>query len=238
MALPKIAVPDFETEIPSSGKKIRFRPFLVKEEKILYMALEGNDKNEILYAVKKILQACILTEDVDINKFAFFDIEYLFLKLRSKSVGEIVTLKFKHSEENECKHHTEVDINLDDVKVTNIKPDSNKIMVTKEIGVILKYPTFDMLDKISSAVTTSSVQGLFDLLSDCIESVYDSENIYDSFSKKEMMEFIESLNKQQFDQITGFFSDMPTLRYNVDYTCPKCNNQESLTLEGLQSFFL
>lgn len=238
MALPKLMVPEFETTIPSTQQKIRFRPFLVKEEKVLYMALEGKDAKEMGNAITKILESCIVTEGVNVKELAFFDLEFLFLKLRSKSVGEEVDLKIRHLDTTECSHYTDIKVNLDEVKVNFPEGLSDRIMLTDTTGIQLKYPALNMLDKVTSSANTEDPSKVFDLLSECVVCVFDNDQVYDNFTKKEIREWIEGLSKPQFEKMAGFFNNLPKVQHKVTYTCPKCGKEETVVLEGLQNFFL
>jgi|TARA_B100001094_G_scaffold275743_1_gene283466 hypothetical protein len=231
MALPVLASPEFMTEIPSTKQKIKFRPFLVREEKILYMALEGEDSKEIENAIVTILSNCII-DTVDIDKLTLFDIEYLFLQLRGKSVGEKVELMLSHSDEtNECTHKTKLEIDLDTIKIQGDISDG-KLMLDDTIGVKVRYPYIN---------DSSSVVGVendaFSALSIFIEYVYDKENVYNDFTKEEIAEWLEQLNQTQFGKLIKFFQDVPKLSHTVEWTCPECKQKDSIKLEGLQSFF-
>lgn len=232
MALPSISTPEFQTVIPSTSETISYRPFLVKEEKILLMALEGGDENEITNAVIKILDNCILS-DVGIKSLATFDIEFLFMKLRGKSVGEIINLNVVHPDNTDCKHSTEVNINLDEVEVQGEISDG-KIMLTDEVGVKMKYPTMDQV--VGTKLTNSSE--MFELICGCVEFIYDQENVYQDFTKKELMDWLETLNQSQFKLISDFFEGMPKLSHNIEWTCKECGKEDSVLVEGLQSFFI
>jgi hypothetical protein len=232
MALPSIATPQFSTTVPSTGQEIEYRPFLVKEEKVLMMAMEGGDNKEIATATKNILKDCILS-DVDIKKLTIFDIEFLFLKLRAKSVGETIELKVAHPDENStCKEMTDVVIDIDDIKVTEQKTD-NKIMLTDDIGVVLRYPGIDDVDGLGE-----SPEQMFSMIANCIEYVFDKENVFNEFTEKEMVEWIENLKQTQFSKITDFFSEIPKLSHDIEWTCKECGKKDKVTLEGLQSFFM
>ena len=231
MALPVLASPEFMTEIPSTKQKIKFRPFLVKEEKILYMALEGNDEKEIQNAIVTILSNCIIDEDVDVLRLTTFDIEFLFLQLRGKSVGEKVELLMSHSE-GKCEHKTQVEINLDDIKIVGEISDG-KIMLDDSIGVKMRYPYMHDVEKLSGDDTMS----LFNSLAPLIEFVYDKENVYNDFSHDEMVTWLEQLSQSQFKVLTDFLSNMPKLSHEVKWKCSKCGETDSMVLEGLQSFF-
>jgi len=231
MALPSISTPEFQTVIPSTGETISYRPFLVKEEKILLMAMEGGDAVEMSNAMLKILKSCILT-DVDVGKLATFDIEYLFLTLRGKSVGEVVTLNINHTTETECKHLTEMKLNLDDIKVQGDISDG-KIMLTEDVGIKLRYPQMtDLYD-----VNTDDSESLFKMIRKCIEYIYDKQEVYSDFTEEELETWVDGLNQTQFKTITKFFEDAPKLTHTIEWTCDQCKKADSIKLEGLQSFF-
>ena len=235
MALPKIATPEFETVIPSTKETITFRPFLVKEEKILYMALEGGETNEIYGSVKKILENCILS-DCDIKKLSAFDVEYLFLQLRGKSVGEVISLKLKHQQEDSaCEHAEEIEIDIDNDKMKE-DPKHNKIVQLDEnLGIQFRYPT--MQDVMTAGTIGNNLKATFDMIADCVDNVFDTDNVYEDFTKEEIKEFIENLSKTQFEKASYFFESMPKLEHDLEWTCSKCEKKEKITLEGLQSFF-
>ena len=232
MALPSLSAPEFLTKVPSTGEEIKYRPFLVKEEKILLMALEGNDQSEITNAIMKILGNCILS-DVDLNKLATFDVEYLFLKLRGKSVGEVIELKVGNSNpDNPCTHRTEIDINIDAIEVVGEITDG-KIQIDDNIGVKVRFAGMSDVNRID----TDSTSDLFKLISNCIEFVYDAENVYGEFTVKEMENWLEQLSSEQFSKITSFFNESPKLQHKVTWKCPECGKEDELILEGLAAFF-
>ncbi len=235
MALPQIATPEFETVVPSTKETIKFRPFLVKEEKILYMALEGGEQNDIYSAVKKILENCILSE-CNINKLSAFDVEYLFLQLRGKSVGEVITLKLRHpQEDSDCDHAEEVEIDIDSIKMKE-DPRHNKVVKLDEnLGIQFRYPTMNDVIKVGEG--KNELTNTFDLIASCVDNVFDADNVYDDFTKEEIMSFIENLSKAQFEKASVFFDSMPKLQHEIEWTCSKCGKKEKITLEGLQSFF-
>jgi len=232
MSLPKLLAPEFGAKIPSTGQEIRYRPFLVKEEKILLMAMEGNDQKEITKSVVKLLDSCILTDGIDASKLATFDVEYLFLKLRGKSVGEVVNLKIGHPDESECSHKSDIQINLDDIVVEG-EMRKNVIKITDDIGVKVRYPSLSDL----SDIDTENQADLMRIIVRCIDQVFDEENVYSDFSEDEMSEWVDGLSQQQFQEITKFFEDMPKLSHEVKWTCKECGKEDSVRLEGLQSFF-
>ena len=196
------------------------------------MALEGGDENEITNSVIKILDNCILS-DVEIKSLATFDIEFLFMKLRGKSVGEVINLNVVHPDNTDCKHSTEVNINLDEVEVQGEISDG-KIMLTDQVGVKMKYPTMDQV--VGTKLTNSSE--MFDLICGCIEFIYDQENVYQDFTQQELMDWLETLNQSQFKLISDFFEGMPKLSHKIEWTCGECGKEDSVLVEGLQSFFI
>jgi hypothetical protein len=228
--LPKISTPEFSTKIPSSGQKINFRPFLVKEEKILLMALEGGDDKEIERAIKKLLKECIL-DQIDVEKLATFDVEFLFLKLRAKSVGEVIELVVSHPE-GDCTHKTAVKVNIDDIKVSDVVSDG-KIQLTDGIGVKMRYPSLSDV----TGMDGDNPADIFELIENCVEFVYDQTEVYSDFSKKELNEWIEGLNQEQFKKIAEFFSKQPRLEHKIKWTCKECGKEDEIVIRGLQNFF-
>lgn len=233
MALPTIETPTYRTKVPSTGKEIEFRPFLVKEEKILFMATEGSDAKEIEEATKKILENCI-HDELDINKLATFDIEYLFLQLRAKSVGEEIDVTVSHTSDDECRHKTDMKIAIDDIKVNGIVEEKN-IMIKDDIGVKVRYPSMEDAKKLSE-IEEKDLSPL-SIIANCIECVFDNDSVYDDFSVREMEMWLENLNQKQFANIAKFFNNIPRLSYDVKWTCEKCGKEDSFNVEGLASFF-
>jgi len=230
MALPAISTPEFFDVIPSTKEEIKYRPFLVGEEKNLLIALEGQDQKEISNAILRILDDCILT-DISIDKLATFDIEYMFLKIRGKSVGEVITANMSHTD-SECKARTEVQVNLDDIKVVGeIK--KSEVMITENVGVKLRYPTLKTILNMKG----DDAESMFSMICENIEYLYDEQQIYKDFTKDEIEEWVGKLNKNQFNNITSFYEGIPKLSHKVEWTCHKCGEKDSLLLEGLQSFF-
>ena len=239
MALPKLNVPVYEAILPSTEKVIKYRPFLVKEEKILLTALEADDTKALSGAVKQIVNNCVQGE-LDVDKLPTFDIEYLFLRLRAKSVGEKVTIGLKPYEcpKNEnrlCENTTQVEINLEEVKVDKNKAPSSKIMLDDKIGIKMKYPDINTFNLTG---TTSEAAGM-DIIKGCVDMVYTEEETHerDSFTDEELDEFIDSLNSQQFKLIKDFFDNMPVLKHTVKYKCETCGEKKETILQGLNSFF-
>jgi hypothetical protein len=231
MALPSIATPEFITKIPSTGEEIKYRPFLVKEEKILLMALEGNDQEEITRAILNILDSCI-SDNVDVNKLSTFDVEFLFLNLRGKSVGEVIEVKMGHTE-GDCKALTDASIKIDEIGIVNEISDG-KIMLTEDVGVKMRYPTVQDVAKLDMKNSDDTLG----LISQCIEYIFDKENVYNEFTEQEIIDWVGNLNQSQFKNIALFFENMPKLSYELIWKCDACGESETRTIEGLQGFFM
>tara|TARA_E500000318_G_scaffold17035_1_gene17288 strand:- start:215 stop:934 length:720 start_codon:yes stop_codon:yes gene_type:complete len=239
MSLPKIATPLFHLTLPSTEKQITYRPFLVKEEKLLMIAKEANDEESIAIATLQVLESCTNGE-VNVNELASFDIEYLFLNIRAKSVGEEIELRYKHSgginkEGKECNIVTPVNINIDDIKVKKNENHTDKIMLTDTIGIKMKYPKLDIITKLQDG----SIENVIDAIADCVDFLFDEEQIYDNTttSKEELIEFIETLSQEQLMKINKFFDTMPQLEHEVEYECAGCGQKDKVTLRGLSDFF-
>tara|TARA_B100000131_G_scaffold47844_1_gene42464 strand:- start:9189 stop:9908 length:720 start_codon:yes stop_codon:yes gene_type:complete len=238
MPLPKINTPTYELTLPSNNKKIKYRPFLVREEKILIMALETENSEDISNAVVDILSECILTKGVDVTKLATFDIEYLFLNVRSKSVGETVEVNIVCPDDN--KTSVQMEINLDSIKVQKTRGHKNIIKLDDQYSMKLKYPSLD--EFIGNNFDTnegSAVNKSLNMISSCIEIVYDEEESWDASdsTKQELEEFVEQLNSKQFKAIEKFFETMPKLSHKVKVTNPITEVESEVVLEGLASFF-
>ena len=233
MALPKLTAPEFETKIPSTKKKVKFRPFLVKEEKILYMALESEDEKEIEQAIRNVLSECILS-DIDIDKLASFDIEYLFLQLRSKSVGEVVELSLRHGEDKNCDHRTDVKVNLNDVKIEFFDNHEYKIQISEDLGVKLRDPS---LSHLSGVKGDDDYETTIKVIAGCVDLVYDKEDVFDDFTLEDATEFLMSMTQEQFGKIQEFFETIPRLKHTIKWNCEKCGIDDEVVVEGLQSFF-
>ena len=239
MALPKLTVPEYEAILPSTEKVIKYRPFLVKEEKILLTALEAEDDVAMADAIRQIVNNCVQGE-LDVVKLPTFDIEYLFLRLRAKSVGEKVSLGLRpwgcpNNEGKLCENSTEVEINLEEVKVIKEENHSSKIMLNNDIGVKMRYP--DIKD-INIVDVDSAITGM-NVIKSCVDMIFTKEETHerDSFTEEELDEFIDSLNSEQFKKIKEFFDTMPTLRHTVKYKCETCGEEKETILQGLNSFF-
>jgi hypothetical protein len=234
MALPKIAVARFGLELPSSSKRIQYRPFLVKEEKVLLMAAHSEDSLAMIEAVKDVINAC--TDDVDVNVIPYFDLEYLFLNIRAKSVGEIVKLEYRHTggvnySGISCEAVTPVEINLENVKIEKDPEHTAKIQIDDKLGMEMRYPTINDIKTISEGSDEIS------MLAKCILSVYDNENVYEPDNLNDAISFIESLNNSQFAKIMKFVNTMPKLKHTFKYKCVGCGQEDTVVLEGMSDFF-
>tara|TARA_B100001175_G_scaffold220116_1_gene187352 strand:+ start:296 stop:1015 length:720 start_codon:yes stop_codon:yes gene_type:complete len=239
MPLPKISTPSYELVIPSNKKKVKFRPFLVKEEKILIMAMESQDSTQIANAIKDVLSACILSRGVKVNTLSTFDIEYLFLNIRGKSVGEEVEVMVTCPDDGETQVPTT--INLDDIQVQVNDKHSPDIKLDSEYTLRMKYPSMDEFVKTNFNVDGSvNVDDTFKLIASCVDQVYSEDESWASAdcTKKELTDFVESLNSKQFKDIEKFFDTMPKLSHTVKVTNPKTKKENKIVLEGLQSFFV
>tara|TARA_B100000902_G_scaffold158216_1_gene154250 strand:+ start:4763 stop:5476 length:714 start_codon:yes stop_codon:yes gene_type:complete len=236
MALPKVALPTYELEVPSNGKKIKYRPFVVKEEKLLLLALESEDDKQIEEATKNLLKGCIQTR-IKLEDLAIFDLEYIFLQIRAVSVGEVVEMLLTCSDDGE----TQVKYNLDLTQVQVSKPEghSNKIMLSDEMGVIMKYPAFEEFVKISIIGKSGNNDDIIEIMARCIDQIFDGEDVYDSSttSKKEFVEFVEGLTNKQFEDLQKFFEDAPVLKHEISLTNPNTGVENSVVIQGLSNFF-
>lgn len=240
MPLPKVNTPTYELVLPSSGKKIKYRPFLVREEKILIMALETEDTKQITQSVIDILSSCILTKGVVIEKLATFDIEYLFLNVRSKSVGEKVELNVTCPDDG--KTSVPVTIDIDSIKIKKDKNHKNTIKLDDSLSLKLKYPSMEQF--ISSNFETAEENGneirtTLDMITSCIDMIYNEEESWNASesTKKELEDFIDQLNTKQFKLIEDFFATMPKLTHTIKVKNPETNVESTVRLEGLASFF-
>ena len=242
MALPKINTPTYDLTLPSTGKKIKYRPFLVREEKILIMALETEDMSQITNAVVEILNDCILTKGVSVSKLATFDIEYLFLNVRAKSVGETVEVNITCPDDGKTSVQTE--INIDSIKVKKVRGHKNIIKLDDQYSMKLKYPSItefieSNFESGQDGGEGSDIDKSLTMITSCIEMIYDNEESWDASdsSQKELEEFIEQLNSKQFKAIEKFFETMPKLSHKVKVTNPTTEVESEVLLEGLASFF-
>ena len=241
MPLPKINTPTYELTLPSNRKKVRYRPFLVREEKILVLALESEDQKQITDAIIQIIGDCLITKNVDVTKLPTFDIEYLFLNVRSKSVGESVEVNITCPDDGKTK--VETSINIDDIKVVKNKDHKLIVKLDEKYSMKLKYPSLDQFIEnnfdFEMAEPNESVSAAMSMLSSCIDMIYDEEESWDASesTKEELDEFIDQLNTKQFQEVEEFFRTMPKLSHKLKVTNPKTGVESEVVLEGLASFF-
>ena len=238
MPLPTISTPTYELTLPSSKRKIKYRPFLVKEEKILIIAMESQDVKQIARAVKDVLSKCIMTKGIKVEKLSTFDIEYLFLNIRGKSVGEHIEVMVTCPDDG--KTQVPMSINIDDIKVQTDENHSIDIKLDETYTLRMKYPSLDEFIKNNfDNMNDMNVDDTFDLISSCIDQVYSEEESWShqDCTKKELSDFVESLNSSQFKEVENFFTTMPKLLHIVKVTNPNTKVESEIKLEGLQSFF-
>jgi hypothetical protein len=237
MPLPKISTPTYELVIPSTKKKIKYRPFLVKEEKVLIIAMESENTTTIANAVKEVISNCVLTRGVKVNELATFDIEYLFLNIRGKSVGEEVEVLVTCPDDGETKVPTV--ITLDEIEVQFDEDHSRDIKLDDKLSMRLKYPSMDEFVKSNFTLNDIDVDDTFEIVMSCIEQIYNEEESWSAkdSTKKEMREFVEQLSSKQFKEVEKFFATMPKLSHTINITNPNTGVENEVVLEGLASFF-
>lgn len=240
MALPKIDVPTYEIDLPISKKTIKYRPFLVKEQKNLMMAMESSDTSSVHQSIRDILNNCTLTENVNIDTLPIIDIEYYFIHLRAKSVGEIVESRYRCNnivDDKECGNIMEKDIDLTSIQVQMDETVDPEISITDKISIKLKYPEFGVVkDSIKFEDITDVT---FNMIAESIEWIYDGEQFYPAHEAQpgELMEFVESMNQEQFSKVEKFFENLPKLKETIEIDCGKCGYHHKIDVEGLESFF-
>jgi len=238
MPLPKIATPTYELELPSTEKTVNYRPFLVKEEKLLVLALESEDTKQITTAIKAVLKSCVLTKGIKVEHLPTFDIEYLFLHIRGKSVGEEIEVNITCPDDE--KTQVPITLNLDDIKVQKNDNHNNQIKLDDNLMMELKYPSLDQFIKNNFDFDEKNqMEQSFDLIGTCIDKIYNEEEVWATAdcTKKEVKEFLESMNSSQFKEIENFFETMPKLSHTIKVTNPKTKVESEVVLEGLASFF-
>lgn len=242
MALPKLDVPVYEVALISTGKKVKFRPFTVKEEKLFLMANEAEDAEATVKTITQVLNNCVI-DDTDIESLPLFDIEYLFLNLRARSISEVVNLRYRCNntvkdeggQDKTCNNVVQMDINILEVKPEKDPKHSNKIELTDKMGIVMKYPRMNMLENMQS----DEFDAILDMITSCIDYIYDEDSLYyakDS-TKEELLEFIDSLQAKQLEKLKEFFETLPKLKKKVEFKCNKCGYHEDIEIEGIQSFF-
>jgi len=237
MALPRLDVPTYELAIPSTDEKIKYRPFLVKEEKILLIAMESGETKDMLQAVKDIVDECTFNK-LKLGDMPMFDVEYVFLNIRAKSVGEVSKLRVLCKDDGKTYANVSVDLNEVQVQVTD--GHTNKIELSDEMGVIMKYPTIDSFN--ANGITDITTDNMLEVIASCIAQIYDKkgEELYDpkDSTQKELLEFIENLNTKQFADVQKFFDTMPALKHEITIKNPKTKKESKVTLTGLNDFFV
>ena len=240
MALPSMATPTYNLTIPSSKQKVKYRPFLVKEEKALLIAQQSEDVNVMVDSLKEVIKGCVL-DKIDIENLATFDIEYIFTQIRAKSVGEIVELLFPcdvdHGEDNE-KAKLKISIDLSKIEVVTPEDHTNKIPLFGDVGVVMKYPTFETMTKMEK-LDVEDIDSIFDIIATSIDYIYEGDEIHYAAeqSHKDLLQFLNNLTNEQFANLQKFFSTLPKISKAVEYNGPICAKHHSVTLEGMQSFF-
>ena len=241
MALPKIDVPIYETKLISTGKTVKFRPFLVKEQKLFLMASESGEIKESVDIIKQILNNCLLSK-VDIDELPTFDLEHLFIQLRARSVGEVVNLRYNCNntvDDKPCNSVVKFDLNILELQPKMSEEHSNKIVITDKLGLVMKYPTFQMVNDVN-VKNLNDLDGIMELIVKCIDYIYDDNQIYYSkdATREELMDFIDSMQQDDLEKIQKFFNTMPKFEKKLEFKCAKCKYEEDIVLEGIQNFFV
>jgi len=242
--LPKLDVPTYEVNLISTGKAIRFRPFLVKEQKLFLMASESDDPKETVGVIKQVLKNCIIDE-IDIDTLPTFDLEWLFIQLRARSVEEVVHLNYKcnnnvkdeEGKDVKCNGVVELDINLLEIQPSRNPEHTNKIQLNDNLGLVLKYPTFEMIQKVESEKSDDMITNV---LVDCIDYIYDKEQMYyaKDTTKEELTDFVDNLQQKDLEKIRVFFDTVPQVKKDVTFECPRCKYKEDIAIQGIQNFFV
>jgi hypothetical protein len=240
MALPIMNTPIYNLVVPSTGDKIKYRPFLVKEEKALLIAQQSEDIEVMVDSLKQVISGCVL-DKIDVNSLATFDIEYIFTQIRAKSVGETIELLFPCDEdhgEDQDKAKLKISIDLTNLQVEFPPEHSRKIQLFGDVGVIMKYPSFDVMSKLEN-MNLEDVDAIFDVIASSIDMIYQGEEIHyaKEQTKEELLEFLYNLTNEQFQELQKFFANMPKISKTVEYNCPICSKHHTVKLEGMQSFF-
>ena len=230
MALPSLNTPKYSLTIPSTGDLIDFRPFLVKEEKLLLLALETGEESEMTRALEQIVENCTFGA-IEVQNLPTFDLEYIFLNIRSKAVGDVIEIKVRCPDDNET--YADLSLNVSDIKVEVMDGHDNTIRLTDDIGIVMTYPRLGQMKQLSSLTTESA----FKIIKGCVYQIYDSDQVYEDFTEEELDDFLSNLTSEQFQLIEKFFETMPKLRHKVEVTNPKTGVKGEVVLEGLQSFF-
>jgi len=237
MSLPKINTPEYRLTIPSTDEEITYRPFLVKEEKLLLIASETEDEEATYKAIRSIIEGCCLTGNIDLDKMPLFDMEYIFLNIRAKSVGEVAKLKVTCPDDEK----TQVDIEVDLTKINVVmeKDHDPRIQLTDNIGVLMSYPSMATVGIAAQMAKGKATDSLFETIANCLYQIWEGEEVHDAmdYTMKDKLAFIDSLNHEQFEKIQNFFETMPTLKHEVHITNPKTKKKSTVTLSGMNDFF-
>lgn len=228
--------PTYTLNIPSTNKQVKFRPFLVKDEKALLIAQQGEDLDVMVDTLKAVIVSCVL-DPIDVNSLAIFDLEYIFSQIRAKSTGEISELTFTCGACDQKGNSVKVELDISKIEVVKNADHTNKIHLFDDVGVLMKYPTIDILKKMENGF--DSVENIIDIVIDCVDIIYNSTEMFyaKELSKQEVTEFVENLTKEQFDKLENFFATMPKYQKRVEFNCPACGTHNSTMLEGIKSFF-
>jgi len=242
--LPKLDIPTFEVSLISTGQTIRYRPFLVKEQKLFLMASESEDPKETINVIKQVLRNCII-DDIDVDSLPTFDLEWLFIQLRARSVEEVVHLNYKcnnnvkdeEGKDAKCNGVVEIDVNLLEIQPSKDPNHTNKIQLSDKLGLVLKYPTFEMVEKFESAEGEDVITNV---LVDCIDYIYDNEQMYyaKDTTKEELTDFVDNLQQKDLEKIKVFFDTVPKIKKDVTFECPRCKYKEDIAIQGIQNFFV
>ena len=242
--LPKLDVPIYSVNLISTGKPIRFRPFLVKEQKLFLMAAESADGNEMISTIRQVLKNCVLDE-IDIDSLPTFDLEFLFMNLRARSVEEVVELNYKcnnrvkddEGQEKTCSGIVNLKVNILEIEPTKNPKHENKVQINGDLGIVFKYPTFEMFQKYEKM---SENEVMVNILVDCIDYIFDKEQVYyaKDTPKKELEDFVDNLQQKDLEKFKEFFDTMPEIKKDFHFKCPKCAYEEEITIKGMQSFFV
>ena len=242
--LPKLDVPIYSVNLISTGKPIRFRPFLVKEQKLFLMTAESADGNEMISTIRQVLKNCVLDE-IDIDSLPTFDLEFLFMHLRARSVEEVVELNYKcnnrvkdeEGQEKTCSGVVNLKVNILEIEPTKNPKHEKKIQINNDLGIVFKYPTFEMFQKYEKM---SESEVMINILVDCIDYIFDKEQVYyaKDTPKKELQDFVDNLQQKDLEKFKEFFDTMPEIKKDFHFKCPKCAYEEEITIKGMQSFFV
>ena len=236
MALPKLGYPTYELELPSTGKTVKYRPFLVKEEKVLLLALESQDEKQVTNAVKDLLKNCVISR-IKVEQLPSFDLEFLFLKIRAASIGEEITLTVTCLDDNETK--VEAKININEIEVSKPEGHDSKIMFDDKTGIVMKYPSMKQFVDREFLQKDMKTEEVYDFIADSIDQIFDEDEVYDSTTttKKEFRTFVDGLTTKQFEKIQQFYTTCPKLSHTFKVVNPNTGKDSEYTIEGLQSFF-